>query len=126
MDAKKVATVTRNVLEITAANPRGAMRRMIRVMVPLTAAREKLRIVDARDVMYIVVFVDEANTGRDAALPRSYRFQVQSIDDPNSWPMQIRRLVFSIPSRRENGGMFFEVFPKCDRTFLSALLPSSL
>jgi hypothetical protein len=55
VDAKKVATVTRNVLEITAANPSGAMRRMIRVMVPLTAAREKLRIVDARDVMYIVV-----------------------------------------------------------------------
>ncbi len=27
----------------------------MRVMVPLTAAREKLRIVDARDVMYIVV-----------------------------------------------------------------------
>jgi hypothetical protein len=55
VDAKKVATVTRNVLEITAANPRGAMRRMMRVMVPLTTAREKLRIVDARDVMYIVV-----------------------------------------------------------------------
>ena len=54
MDAKKVATVTRNVLKITAANPRGAIRKMIRVMVPLTAAREKLRIVDARDVMYIV------------------------------------------------------------------------
>ena len=50
-----MATVTRNVLEITAANPRGAIRRTIRVMVPLTAAREKLRIVDARDVMYIVV-----------------------------------------------------------------------
>jgi hypothetical protein len=55
VDAKKVATVTRNVLEITAANPRGAIRRMMRVMVPLMVAREKLRIVDARDVMYIVV-----------------------------------------------------------------------
>jgi hypothetical protein len=51
-DAKKVATVTRNVLEITVANPRGAIKRMMRVDV--TAAREKLRIVDARDVMYIV------------------------------------------------------------------------
>jgi hypothetical protein len=54
-DVKKVATVTRNVLKITAANPRGAIRRMMRVIVPLAAAREKLRIVDARDVMYIFV-----------------------------------------------------------------------
>ena len=91
MDAKKVATVTRNVLEITVANPRGAIRRMIRVMVPLTAAREKLRIVDARDVMYIFLWVDETITGRNAALPRSYRFQVQSIDETNFLPMLIRR-----------------------------------
>jgi hypothetical protein len=55
VDAKKVAAATKNVLEITADNPRGSMRRMMRVIVPLMAAREKLRIVDARDVMYIFV-----------------------------------------------------------------------
>jgi hypothetical protein len=64
---------------------------MMRVMVPLTAAREKLRIVDARDVMYIVLWVDKVNTGREAALPRPYRFHVQGIDRPNSLPMLIRR-----------------------------------
>jgi hypothetical protein len=47
---KKVAAVTRNVLEITAANPRGAMRRTIGVMMPLTRAMERLRRLAARDV----------------------------------------------------------------------------
>ena len=51
---KKVAAVTRNVLVITAANPRGAIRRIISVTVPLTRAMERLRTLAAREVVYIL------------------------------------------------------------------------
>ena len=51
---KKVAAVTRNVLVTTAANPRGAIRRIISVTVPLTRAMERLRTLAVRNVVYIL------------------------------------------------------------------------